>query len=231
MNGRVGGRVGLFGGSFNPVHLAHLRAAEEVREAHHLDEIRFVPAAAPPHKEPGALAPIADRIRMLELALAGCPGLAVSTVEIERGGTSYSIDTIRAVLAEPHAPSSLVFVLGFDAFRDLASWRAYAEIFAACDVIVLPRPGAAMELRLHDFPVASQKLFCYDPLRDNFRHDAGHTVTLARIPPFDISSTEIRSRVNDGRSIRFLVPPAVERHIEARGLYGHHTGGSRRIES
>jgi nicotinate-nucleotide adenylyltransferase len=195
VSGAVRERIGLFGGSFNPIHLAHLRSAEEVRERCGLDEVRFVLAAAPPHKGPSDLAPAADRLRMIELAIDGAAGLRASAMEIRRGGTSYSIDTIREILRRPDAPERLVFVL------------------------VLPRPGTRAALTLDDFPVAARPRFCYDPLRDAFRHDTGHTVTLLPVPPLDISATEIRRRVRDGRSIRYLVPPAVERHIRERGLY------------
>ncbi len=227
----MGDRVGLFGGSFNPIHMAHLSAAEEVRERYRLDELRFVPAALPPHKPDADLAPAADRVRMLELALADAPGLRVSTAEIERGGTSYSIDTIRHALAAPDAPSILVFIVGLDQFRDLGTWKEYGEILACCDVAVLPRPGSPPCLTLGDFPVATRSRFCYDPLRDHFRHDSGHTVTLCRIPSFDISATEIRRRVREGRSIRFLVPDSVARYIYERGLYGAAPRGLRSIES
>jgi nicotinate-nucleotide adenylyltransferase len=211
--------------------MGHLRAAEEVRERFSLETLYFVPAAVPPHKPKGDLAPAADRVRMLELALADAPGLRVSTVEVERGGTSYSIDTIRHALAAPDRPGTLVFVLGFDQFRDLGSWKDHGGILCSCDLVVLPRPGSPPSLGLDDFPVASREQFCYDPDRDQFRHDSGHTVTLSRIPTFDISATEIRRRVRDGRSIRFLVPGSVERYIYERGLYGAPRGGPAGIES
>jgi nicotinate-nucleotide adenylyltransferase len=211
--------------------MGHLRAAEAVREQYALDTLYFVPAAAPPHKPQGNLASAADRVRMLELALADAPGLRVSTVEIERGGTSYSIDTIRHVLAAPDRPSTLVFVLGLDQFRDLGSWKEHAGILSSCDLVVLPRPRGGGPLSLADFPVASRKQFCYDRVRDQFRHESGHTVALSRTPIFDVSSTEIRRRVREGRSIRFLLPVSVERYIYERGLYGAPRGGSAGIES
>lgn len=216
----MGARLGLLGGSFNPVHLAHLRSAEEVRERCRLDEVRFVLAAVPPHKGVADLAPPEDRLRMVELALDGAPGLRACTMEIQRGGISYSIDTIREILSRPDAPERLVLVVGVDTFRDLRTWREHGAIFEHCDVVVLPRPGYRSTLTSHDFPIATQQRFCYDPLRDRFRHDSGHTVSLLPIPPLDISATEIRRRVREGRSIRYLVPPAVERFIRERGLYG-----------
>lgn len=220
----MGARIGLLGGSFNPVHLAHLRGAEEVRERLHLDEVRFVLAAAPPHKGAADLAPVEDRLRMVELAVDGAPGLQPCPMEIRRGGVSYSIDTVREILSRPDAPERLVLVVGVDTFRELGTWREHGAIFAQCDVAVLPRPGYRPALATHDFPIAVQRHFCYDALRDCFRHDSGHTVALLPVPALDISATEIRRRVRDGRSIRYLVPPAVERHIRERGLYGAGVG-------
>lgn len=214
-----GGRIGLFGGSFNPIHRAHLRVAEEIRERCQLDEVRFVLAALPPHKAPADLAPITDRMRMLELAVEGARGLRASAIEVERSGVSYSIDTIRQVLAEPSRPSALVLILGLDAFRDLHTWKEYTEIFAHCDIAVVSRPGRDVSLTLDDFPVASRGCFCYDPVCDCFRHESERTVTFYRIPPLHISATEIRHLLKMGTSIRSLVPAPVERYIRERRLY------------
>jgi nicotinate-nucleotide adenylyltransferase len=157
---------------------------------------------------------------MLELAVDGAPGLRASSMEMQRGGISYSIDTIREILSRPDAPERLVLVVGLDTFRDLGTWREHSAIFELCDVAVLPRPGHRPRLTSRDFPIATQQRFCYDSLRDRFRHDSGHTVALLPIPPLDISATEIRRRVREGRSIRYLVPAAVERYIRERALYG-----------
>ncbi len=220
----MGTRLGLLGGSFNPVHLAHLRSAEEVRERCELDEVHFVPAATPPHKGTADLASAEDRLRMLELAVDGAPGLRACAMELQRGGVSYSIDTIREIRARPDAPERLVLVVGIDTFRDLGTWREHGAVFELCDVAVLPRPGHRAVLTPRDFPIATQGRFCYDSLRDRFRHDSGHTVALLPIPALDISATEIRRRVKEGRSIRYLVPAAVERYIRERGLYAATVG-------
>ena len=215
----MGRRIGLLGGSFNPIHLAHLRAAEEIRERCRLDEVRFIPAAAPPHKPATDLAPAADRLHMVRLAIEGTQGFRASAMEIDRGGTSYSVDTIRQVLSEPDPAERLVFILGLDAFREIHTWKDHEAIFGACDLAVLPRPGSATRLGVEDFPVASRGCVCYDPLRDCFRHESGHTTTLFPISALDVSATEIRRRVREHRSIRFLVPAPVERYIHERQLY------------
>ena len=213
------GRIGLFGGSFNPVHLAHLSVAVEIRTRCQLDEVRFVLSAVPPHKTPADLAPAVERLRMLELAVEGTPGLSVSAIEVERSGTSYSIDTIHQVLGEPNRPSVLVLIVGLDAFRDLNTWKDCAEIFLHCDIAVVSRPGCDAPLTIDDFPVASRRSLCYEQARDCFRHESGHTVTFYRIQPLHISATEIRRQVKNGQSIRHLVPPSVERYINERRLY------------
>jgi len=207
-------RVGLFGGTFNPVHVAHLRAAEEVRERCTLDRVEFVVAAVPPHKTDEGLASTAHRRRMLELALADNPAFAVNTSELERPGRSYSIDTIEA--AQASAPAArFTFVLGADAFADIESWKRFDEIFARCDVAVLSRPGVTVERP----PIAVENAFCYDPDRRVYVHASGNALAFNPITPLMISASDIRQRCADGRSIRYLVPRVVEEYIAVHGLY------------
>jgi nicotinate-nucleotide adenylyltransferase len=216
--------IGVFGGTFNPIHLGHLRAAEELRETCGLDEVRFVPSALPPHKTPRDLAPAADRLRMVELAVEGTPGFRPWAVELERPGPSYSVDTLRALRASVAGGTRIVFAIGRDAFADFHTWKEHEAIFGLCDVAVLTRPPWPDRLVQSDFPVVSQKAFCYDPASDAFRHESGHAVSFERITALDISATDIRDRVRTHRSIRFLVPPAVEAYIAERGLYRSEDG-------
>jgi nicotinate-nucleotide adenylyltransferase len=215
----VPGGIGIFGGTFNPIHLGHLRAAEEVREAEGLDEIRLVPAAAPPHKEARGLVAASHRLRMVELAVAGVPGLCASAIELARAGASYSIDTLRAVRAEVGPDPRLVFVLGHDAFRDFHTWKEHAAIFGLCDVVVVTRPPWPERLAVEEIPVAAREAFWYDPASESLRHQSGHVLNLQRITALDISAAAIRARLAAGRSIRFLVPPVVEAYIAEHGLY------------
>ncbi len=210
--------IGILGGTFDPIHLGHLRAAEEVRDAEQLDEMRLVPAAQPPHKD-GPLATAAHRLRMVELAVADVPGFRVSRLEVERPGRSYSIDTLRAVRHEIGEAARLVFVLGRDAFRDFHSWKDHAAIFALCDVVVVTRPHAAARLAMDEIPLAAREAFWYDSGSEAFRHRSGHVLKLQHIAALDISAASIRASVAAGRSIRFLVPAAVETYIATHRLY------------
>ena len=213
------GGIGILGGTFNPVHLGHLRAAEEVREAQRLDEMWLVPAAIPPHKATTGVIDGRHRLRMVELAVAGVPGFRASALELERGGTSYSIDTIRTVRAAIGRDTRLVFAIGADAFRDLHTWKEHASIFGECDVVVVTRPPWPPQLGAEEIPIAAREAFCYDPGSELFRHRSGHVLTLQRITALDIAAATIRTRVAAGRSIRFLVPAAVEAYIAEHGLY------------
>jgi nicotinate-nucleotide adenylyltransferase len=207
-------RIGLFGGTFDPVHLAHLRTAEEVREALDLDRVDLVLSATPPHKAPGAQASVADRRRMLELAIADAPRFRLELCELEREGPSYSIDTIRAVQArEPTA--ELTFVLGADAFAEIATWKDYETIFSLCDFCVISRPGT----RERAFPIAVENAFCYEPHRGVYVHRSGRALRFLPVTALMISASDIRRRCAAGRSIRYLVPDAVADYVATRGLY------------
>jgi nicotinate-nucleotide adenylyltransferase len=207
-------RIGLLGGTFNPVHLAHLRASEEVREQRGLDRVELVLSATPPHKDDAALAPVADRRAMLELAAADNPALGVNTLEVDRPGRSYSIDTIR-LYRERDPDDHLTFILGADAFAEITSWKAFAGIFALCDVCVMSRPGSAADAP----PIAVAEAFCYDPDRGVYAHRSGYSLAFVPVTALMISASDIRDRCAAGRSIRYLVPPAVEAYVREHRLY------------
>jgi nicotinate-nucleotide adenylyltransferase len=209
--------LGIFGGSFNPVHLGHLRAAEEVRDAERLEEMRLVPAALPPHKD--GLIAAEHRLRMVELAVAGVPGFCVSRLELDRPGPSYSVDTLRAVRAEVGTAARVVFVLGLDAFRDFHTWKEHATIFTLADVVVVTRPPAPSRLSADDIPLAAREAFWYDSDSEVFRHRSGHVLKLQHITALDIAAASIRTAVAAGGSIRFLVPAAVEAYVAEHRLY------------
>ncbi len=214
-------RVGLFGGTFNPVHIAHLRTAEEVREHCALDRVDFVLSAVPPHKSRSGLASVTHRLRMLELAVAGNPRFVVNTMEIARAGRSYSIDTIRDCQArEPEA--RFTFILGADAFAEIDSWKSYRDIFGLCDVCVISRPGIAAS----EPPIAVADAFCYDSDRGVYVHRSGHAVLFLTVTALMISASDIRTRLGTGRSVRYLVPPTVADYIAQHRLYTEGVSGS-----
>jgi nicotinate-nucleotide adenylyltransferase len=215
----VAGGIGILGGTFDPIHLAHLRAAEEVRDAEGLDEMRLVPAASPPHKSGRPITAAAHRLRMVELAVAGVPGFRAWDVELRRTGPSFTVDTLRTLRDEVGPAVRCVFVLGRDAFADFGTWREPDVILSLADLVVVTRPPWPQTLNVADFPVAAQESLRYDPASECIRHASGRRVRLLPITPLDVSATALRARVAAHRSIRFLVPPAVEEYVGRHALY------------
>jgi nicotinate-nucleotide adenylyltransferase len=199
-------RVGLFGGSFDPVHLGHLLLAECCREQCRLEQIRFLPAAVPPHKQGRDLTPGRQRLEMLKLATAGHPGFVVSTYELDRGGVSYTVDTLRHHRAE-EPQAELFLLLGADMLLDLPNWHEASEVCRLASPVVVCRPGVAEP----DYKALAEAA-------------PPHWIDLLRqqrveMPQVDLASSEIRRRVAAGLSIRYQVPRAVEKYIETHGLY------------
>jgi len=211
-------RIGIFGGTFNPIHYGHLRSAEEVREVQQLDLVLFVPSATPPHKSRVELAPAAQRYEMVRRAVAGHPGLRASRIEIDRPGRSYSVDTITA-LRRRHPAARLTFILGLDAYREIATWKQYERLFALCDIIVTSRPPHTETDLLEPIPVVARSSFCYRRAGISLTHESGYRVIFQRISDLAISATRIRQLRRGGRSIRYLVPDPVERYITRDQLY------------
>jgi len=211
-------RLGIFGGSFNPIHLAHLRSAEEVAEMLDLDRVLFVPAGAPPHKPHRRLAPPHHRLAMVRRAIAGNPRFRASVIEIERAGGSYSIDTVR-VLRVRHPQTQLFLIIGLDQFREIGTWRDYGNLFRLCNVVVTSRPGFTIGDATGSLPVAVRKEFCYQPRSKRWLHETGNEIIFLRISDLEISASAIRARLRERSSIRYLVPLSVERYIERHRLY------------
>ncbi|MBX6394763.1 MAG: nicotinate-nucleotide adenylyltransferase [Alicyclobacillaceae bacterium] len=194
-------RVGLFGGTFDPVHVGHLVAAEFVREACALEKMVLIPARTPPHKGE-AVAPPEDRFRMLELAVAGRPGLAVSRVELEREGPSYTVDTLRRLTSQ-YPEIRFAWVVGADQLLEFPTWKDPEEIVALADLIAVVRPGYNEQKGVQT-------------VRDRF---PGAKIEVAEIPRLDISSSDLRARLAAGRTVSVLVPPPVQEYILRKGLY------------
>ena len=195
-------RTAAFGGSFNPIHYGHLLLADDVAEALGLDRVLFVPAARPPHKPNGDLAPAPDRYRMVELAIAGHPKFAVSDLEFRRPGPSYTVDTLEA-LSIPRA--ELFLIVGSETFLDLLTWRAPRRVAELAQLVVVPRLGSAFDRD----SVAARKVV----------HEIGHEPLVVRASSLPISASDLRRRVREGRSITYRLPEAVDAYIRARGLY------------
>jgi nicotinate-nucleotide adenylyltransferase len=201
-----GRRIGIFGGSFNPVHNGHLILAQDALESFGLETVLFVPAALPPHKASQSLASPDDRLHMLRLAVEGDARFDVSDHEVLRGGVSYSVDTVQD-LRERHPDAELFFIIGTDTLRELRSWKDVGRLLNLCEFVTVARPGVAADAVREDqigLPEPWPARLCRNIV-------SGHLV--------EISSTDIRNRVARGRSIRYLVPGAVERYIAAQNLY------------
>lgn len=211
-------RIGVFGGTFNPIHFGHLRSAEEVRHGQHLDRVLFIPSATPPHKTQRHLAAASDRLAMVRLAVRGNPGFQACDIEVRRGGPSYSVQTLEA-LHRRQPQAKLVFVIGLDAFRDIGTWFEYRRLFELADVVVTSRPPYFEGDPLACLPVAARQDFCYKRRGSDVVHVCGNRVAFQRISDLAISATQIRQLLRRGRSVTYLLPPAVERYIAARGLY------------
>ncbi|GAB6933975.1 nicotinate-nucleotide adenylyltransferase [Calditerricola satsumensis] len=188
-------KVGLFGGTFDPPHVAHLAAAERVRDELALDEVWFVVAGQPPHKMRDAVSPAHHRLRMVELAVADHPAFRVCDIELRRPGPSYTVDTVRA-LRRQHPDAEFYFIVGADMAADLPNWRAIDELKTLVRFVALGRPGYARPV-LPGIPL--------------------HWVDM---PLLALSATELRRWIRAGRSVRYLVPEAVRQYMEAHEVYG-----------
>lgn len=195
-------RIGIFGGTFDPVHVGHLVTAVNARAALDLDVVYLV-VANEPWQKIGArtVTPAVDRLALVEAAVAGCDGVEACDLEIRRGGLSYTIDTARELLAaEPGA--SLVLVVGADVVGKLGTWKDVDELAQLCDLVVVNRPGS----RLADAPELAAQL-------------AGWRHSVIEVPALEVSSTDLRDRAASGRPLEFLVPEGAIRMIRERGLY------------
>lgn len=200
------GATGVFGGTFDPIHIAHLAVAEAARDEFGLRRVLFIPAAQPPHKPGREISPVEHRSAMIEAAIADNPAFEVSRLEIERSGPSYTVDTLAALCAaDPR--DRLALILSAESFAEFATWHEPRRILDLADIIVAPRVGYAdadPELIARQFP------------------DAPATAAFMDGPRIRLSASEIRQRAADGRSVRYLVPDAVAAYIGDHGLYQHH---------
>ncbi len=197
-------RIGLLGGTFDPVHIGHLILAEEARDQLGLETVYLTPAGDPPHKRDRRLAPIEDRLAMIELAIAGNPALCVSRVDADRPGPHYTLDTVRIFQQQLPPGGELYFLMGYDSLAELPGWHRPEELVAACRLVALTRYNVPLDWSYLELRLPG--------IRER--------VTLLDMPELEISSNQIQARVRAGRTIRYLVPDAVREYIISQRLYG-----------
>jgi nicotinate-nucleotide adenylyltransferase len=215
-------RIGVYGGTFNPIHVGHLRAAEEVAEALDLARVVFVPSATPPHKDeaPGdEIAPAALRLAWTRLAVADNPRFCVDEIEVARGGASYLVDTLGA-LRKSLAPAELVFLVGSDAFAEMDAWRSPRELFTLAHWAVMVRPPRRSGRLEEWLPEAARGDVELSADGRSARHGrAGTRIQLVEIAGFEVSSSDVRRRLREGRSVRYLLPEGVRHAVLESGAY------------
>lgn len=214
-------RIGVLGGTFDPVHAGHLDVARAAQAALSLDEVRILPSRLPPHRTPPQASP-ADRFAMVTLAVRDVRGFVASDLELHASGPSYTSVTLDRLAAQGVDTHGLFFITGADAFRDIAMWKDYPTLLDRCHFVAVSRPGCpapslraalpALAARMVDAPAAVP---------------ATPRIFLVDAPTAPVSSTDIRERIAGGRPIAGLVPPAVAAYIDAHGLYGSPTGHER----
>jgi nicotinate-nucleotide adenylyltransferase len=213
------------GGAFNPVHLGHLRAAEEMAARYSLDAVCFMPAAIPPHKGERDLAPFADRLRMVELAIRGRQGFCASDLEARLSGPSYTVNTLRSLKDALPEGAALFFLVGFDSFQKVGQWKSSRELFTLASFAVNIRPGAKRSSPGSRPRLAGilKGLFgrdpVWDPASEAFRMEGCLPVHFFEGSRLAISSTGLRRRLAAGESVRYLVPDSVLAYLARKGLY------------
>ena len=207
-------RIGILGGTFDPVHIGHLRGALEVAESLALDELRLTPSARPPHRDTPQVS-AKDRLAMVECAVAGVAPLVVDARELQRDKPSYTIDTLELMRAELAAEDQVFLLLGWDAFCGLPTWHRWEELLQHCHILVLQRPDADSEP-----PDALRNLLAARSVSDPLalKGPSGQ-IAFVWQTPLAVSATQIRQLLASGKSVRFLVPDAVLAYIDAHGLY------------
>ena len=197
-------KTGIFGGTFDPIHKGHLVVAEEVRSRLHLDEVLFIPVGNPWRKAGSPILPAGHRVEMVRLAIADRPSFRLSTIEVNREGLSYTVDTLEELQSAYGNGDEILFIVGWDSLTDLLNWRAPERIIRLCHLVAVPRPGY--------FPPDLQSLEAGIP-------GISERVLLLDGPEVDVSASQIRERVARGLPISGLVPKTVEHYILEHGLY------------
>ncbi len=213
-------RVGLFGGTFDPIHFGHLRAAEEIRQILSLTKIYFIPSSIPPHKEGSDITCASDRLEMLRLAIEGNEYFDISEFELESKSTSYTVDTLEH-LSGAHPDTEFYFMLGNELFNHIESWKDYRRLFELAHFAVITRPGFS-DLDSNKIPLALKEDFRYYKKIENvisYTKSSLRDIVFTEIRGIEISSTDIRNLVKSNKSIKYLVPDKIEKYIITEKLY------------
>jgi nicotinate-nucleotide adenylyltransferase len=197
-------RVGIMGGTFDPIHVGHLMTAEAVRNEYHLDKVIFIPAANPPHKQQQQVTPAIHRFMMTVLATCSNPYFEVSSLEMNRPGPSYTIDTIYELVHRFGEDTDFYFITGADAIQEIPTWDRIEELLGLCQFIAATRQGCVPNV---------------DNIKEYFGELGEKRIHRLATPELEISSTDIRDRIRKGYSIKYIVPTAVEQYIYKEGLY------------
>lgn len=209
--------IAIFGGTFDPIHYGHLRPLLEVKQALGLDEVRLIPAYFPPHRDaPGAA--VEQRLAMLRLATDDVPGFVIDERELERGGRSYTVDTLQSLRNEIGAATPLCLIMGLDAFVDLHEWHEWRRLGQLAHIVVTQRPGAELP---RSGPVAELMATARATDVAQLQQQAAGKIWFQAVTQLEISATAIREQLACGQDIRFLLPEPVRHHIEREALYQH----------
>ena len=210
--------IGILGGTFNPIHFGHLRMAQELADSLHLDSVRFIPAANPPHKDAPAIT-ARHRAAMVRLGITGNPAFTVDERELNRTGASYTLDTLHSLRSELGNQVSMTLFMGSDAFTKFDTWHRWQEIISLCHIALVQRP----QLRGHEHKLSKLlETFLhnhYSENSDDLHNQAAGFVTMRQITALDISSTAIRQALQHGESVRYLMPDSVIDYINQHQLY------------
>ena len=196
-------RLGVFGGTFDPIHHGHLVAAEEVRARLSLSKVLFVPAGLPPHKLDNDISPAQHRVTMIQLAIVSNPGFGLSRVDVEREGPCFTVDTLALLQQEWGEEAQLHFIMGMDSLSEILTWKDPQRLIRLARIVVVGRPGFLADMVALEEALPS----------------AAQHIQIVDAPRFEVSASDIRRRVREGLPIRYQVPTAVEAYIREHGLY------------
>jgi len=210
---------GLLGGTFDPIHFGHLRAAEEMMEIFKLNRIIFVPSSRPPHKLEAEITSFYHREQMVRMSIEGNANFSFSEVENLRSGKSYSVETVEYILNKYMDNLELYFIVGQDAFEAVTTWKDWEKLILLCNFAVMTRPGYKNKGLDNILTKEIAARFVYDKDVDGFKGPTGHTIHFRNTTFLDISSSRIRTMVKTGNSVRYLTPDNVRQYIAKNGIY------------